>query len=139
MIRVIALCVFRHHGRILVAEGYDSVAGTSFARPIGGAIEHGETSEAAIRREIAEEIHHPVHNLHMLGVLENLFTYEGLPRHEVVFVYDAAFVDPRVYEMTTLPLHEPGWATDAYWRRPHEFDPDCPLVPDGLAALLAKT
>ena len=35
MIRVIALCVFRHHDRILVAEGRDSVAGTSFAADRG--------------------------------------------------------------------------------------------------------
>jgi ADP-ribose pyrophosphatase YjhB (NUDIX family) len=138
MIRVIALCVFRHHGRILVAEGHDSVAGTSFARPIGGAVEDGETSEEAIVREISEELDQRVDNVRLLGVLESLFTYEGRPRHEAVFVYDATFVDESVYDRTTLPVNEAGWVGGARWRLVHEFGGRCRLVPEGLAALLAK-
>lgn len=41
-IRPLAICVFRHAGRILVAEGTDEVKGETFYRPLGGAIEFGE-------------------------------------------------------------------------------------------------
>jgi 8-oxo-dGTP pyrophosphatase MutT (NUDIX family) len=136
MIRVIALCIFRHRDRILVAEGYDSVARAAFARPIGGAVEHGETSAHAIAREVAEELDHPIENLRLLGVLESLFTYEGQPRHEIAFVYDAAFVDHSLYASTELPLCEPGWSTGARWKRPDEFGEHCRLVPEGLLQLL---
>jgi hypothetical protein len=40
-IRPIAICVFRHKDRILVAEGYDPVKKQTFYRPLGGVIEFG--------------------------------------------------------------------------------------------------
>ena len=132
MVRVTALCVFRHHDRILVAEGFDSVAGTSFARATGGAVKDGEASEQAIVREIAEELGQRIENVQLLGVLESLFTYEGRPRH------DATFVDQSVYDRTTLHVSEAGWIGGAQWRHVHELGSRCRLVPEGLAALLGK-
>lgn len=35
MIRVIAVCVFRRGGRILVSDERDSVSGLRFTRPLG--------------------------------------------------------------------------------------------------------
>jgi 8-oxo-dGTP pyrophosphatase MutT (NUDIX family) len=40
----------------LVAHGHDSVKSEDFYRPLGGGIEFGELSEAALRREIKEEL-----------------------------------------------------------------------------------
>jgi NADH pyrophosphatase NudC (nudix superfamily) len=55
-IRVIAICVFRHDDKILVFEAYDTIDKKPFYRPLGGAVEFGETTETAIKREIREEI-----------------------------------------------------------------------------------
>jgi NADH pyrophosphatase NudC (nudix superfamily) len=55
-IRPLAICVFRKDGRILVAEGYDPVKDHTFYRPLGGAIEFGETSRQTVSRELMEEI-----------------------------------------------------------------------------------
>ena len=55
-IRVIAICIFRRNNRILVFEGFDAVKSSPYYRPLGGGIELGETSEAALIREIGEEI-----------------------------------------------------------------------------------
>ncbi len=134
-IRFVVLCLFRHEGRILVGEGYDGVKQEAFLRPIGGSVEFGETAEDALRREIREELQAEVTGLVRLGVLENIFTWEGTPGHEVVAVYDAHFVDPTFYEMDRLPLHEDVWGSEARWISLADRPP-IPLYPDGLLDLL---
>jgi ADP-ribose pyrophosphatase YjhB (NUDIX family) len=138
MIRVIAICVFRSGNRILVSEGFDSVKKETFARPLGGGIEAGETSSEALIREIREEIAQEIMGLQLLGVLENLFTYEGKRNHEIVFVYDAQFVDSALYDCKEIPISESGWTSPAHWRLISSFGPDCRLVPEGLEPLLNR-
>jgi len=57
-------------------------------------------------REIKEEIGLEVENLHLVGVLENIFVCEGQQGHEVVFVYDAEFVDKSLYEREEINGYE---------------------------------
>ena len=137
MIRVIAICLFRRGEEILVTEGLDTSCNRRYARPLGGGVELGETSEQTIAREIREEIGSEVRDLKLLGVLENLFELEGQQRHEVVFVYDGRFEDNSLYEMAEIPLLDGGWMTGAIWRPLHWFDEQCPLVPVGIERLLA--
>ena len=68
--------------RILVSEADDPVKQDKFYRALGGGVEFGETSLNALRREFQEEIQTDVTNIHYLGCLENLFTYNGQPGHE---------------------------------------------------------
>ena len=138
MIRPVAVCVFRRGGRVLVAEGVDPATGERFARPLGGGIEEGETSARAVEREVREEIAADVVGLRLLGVLENLFTYGGRARHEIVFVYDGRLADGRLYEAGEVAVLEAGWALPAVWRPPHAFGPGYRLVPDGLLELLDR-
>lgn len=136
-IRVIALCVFRRDGRILVFEGYDSVKHTHFFRPLGGGIEPNETSHTAVAREIKEELDLEATDFVLLGVLENIFTLDGLPKHEIVFVYDGRFVDETVYARPELHGFEANGAPlRATWRTLDSFDDDHRLVPEGLHELL---
>ncbi|MGI0491666.1 NUDIX hydrolase [Alkalinema pantanalense CENA528] len=97
-IRPIAICLFRNGQRILVSEGFDPVKQRYFCRPLGGGIEFGESSQEAIAREILEETGQAIRNIQLLGVLENRFLYNGQLGHEIVFVYDAEFVDRTLYE-----------------------------------------
>jgi 8-oxo-dGTP pyrophosphatase MutT (NUDIX family) len=137
-IRPIAICVFRNSGRILVGEAYDAVRGECFHRPVGGGIHFGETSRAAMLRELDEELGRAVADLHLLGVLENLFVCEGEQGHEVVFVYDARFVDESLYKREHLDCEEScGTPFHAVWRDLDDrADEAPPLYPDGLAELL---
>jgi ribosomal protein S18 acetylase RimI-like enzyme/ADP-ribose pyrophosphatase YjhB (NUDIX family) len=137
-IRAIAICIFRNGERILVAEGIDHVKAERFARPLGGAIEPGETSQQAVIREIGEELSQQVIDLRLLGVLENIFDYQGRPHHERVFVYDGRFEDASVYAVDELKMTEPGWDSPARWRRLNSFGAACRLVPEGLIELLAR-
>ena len=92
-IRPIAICVFHSEGRILVSRGYDSVKDSVYYRPLGGGIEFGERSRDAVVREIREELSAEVRATRILGTRENIFTLDGETGHEILWVYDAEFVD----------------------------------------------
>jgi ADP-ribose pyrophosphatase YjhB (NUDIX family) len=134
-IRLLSICVFRNGGRILVARGFDSVKNEHFLRPLGGAIEFGESAEAALRREIKEEVDAEITNPVRLGVLENVFTYEGTRGHEVLFVYDATFAEPGFYDRMRIPIREPIWDGEARWVELSAPGSE-PLYPEGLSELL---
>ncbi|MEM7351352.1 MAG: NUDIX domain-containing protein [Acidobacteriota bacterium] len=136
-IRNLAICVFRHGTRILVARGTDDVKGEAFLRPLGGAVEFGERIVDALRREIREELGVEIRDPVRLGLLENVFTYRGEPGHEIVFVFDAKFVDPDLYTRTSLPLDEPVWDGEARWIDLAEPQP-LALYPEGLLTLLEE-
>ncbi len=135
--RPLAICVFRNQGQILVSQGADPQDGRTFLRPLGGGIEFGETSAEAVVREVREELGVEVRNVQLLGVLENLFTYNGARGHEIVFVYDAAFLTPDYYQASELPAREGEVAFPAVWVRLSELGVGSPpLYPDGLLDLL---
>lgn len=139
-IRVIAICVFRHEGSILVFEAFDAVKRLPYYRPLGGGVEPGETSQAAVAREIQEELGPEVTDLRLLGVLENRFVCDGESGHEIVFVYDGRFSDESAYRMETLSMHESdGKVLPVRWRRRDWFDDYHRLVPERLGAMLADT
>lgn len=137
-IRPLAICVFTHSGRILVAEGYDPVKGETFYRPLGGAIEFGERGVDTLARELREELDADVVGLRFLGSLENIFVYNGQHGHEIVLVYDGAFADRRLYERPELAGREhDGTTFRAVWKSLDDFHNDAaPLYPDGLLALI---
>lgn len=133
-----AICVFRKEDAILVSEGFDEVKGTFYYRPIGGKIEYGETSAKAVRREILEEIEASITNLKHVGTIENIFTYNGDSGHEVVFVYEAEFIEMSFYEKASFYGQEDnGIRFKLLWKPISDFSNNiCTLVPDGLFELL---
>lgn len=137
-IRVLAIAVFREGDRILVARGVDPGTGEPFYRPLGGGVEFGERAEAALRREIAEELGGTIEEPRLLGVLENVFEYAGRAGHEIVFVFDARFSDPSWYLRPELPVTEAGTGWEPARWLPIEALSSGPerLVPHGLLALL---
>ena len=63
-----------HHA---VLKASDPSDGRTFHRLLGGGVEPGERSEEAVVREIAEELRATLLEPRLLGVLENVFTYDG--------------------------------------------------------------
>ena len=140
-IRPIVICLFRKGVRILVSDAFDYSKGDYFCRPLGGGVEFGEQSRDAMLREIREETGAEVENLRLLGVLENVFTYEGERGHELVFVYDAEFTDKSLYERGEIHAYESEIDKQfvASWRSLEEIERSgVRLVPEPLAALLAE-
>jgi ADP-ribose pyrophosphatase YjhB (NUDIX family) len=140
-IRPLVLCLFRNGDRILVSRDNDSVRGDAYYRPLGGGIEFGESGREAVVREMREELGAEVENVRWLGTLENIFTLEGEPGHEIVLVYDATFVDRSLYDREVLVGHEHeiGATFRAEWRTLEELEAGpARFVPEGLAALIAQ-
>ena len=122
-IRVLAICVFRRGTKILVARGYDSVKDDWFLRPIGGEVEFGELAAEAVKREVREELRAETTGVVQLGVLENVFTYQGKPGHEVVLVFDGQFSDECLYSQESLEIHEEDiWEGPAFWLDRHSSE-----------------
>jgi 8-oxo-dGTP pyrophosphatase MutT (NUDIX family) len=139
-IRPIAICLFRNGGRILVSEHFDTVKNDRFCRPLGGGIEFGETSADAMLREVKEELDLEIENLQLVGILENIFPFEGETWHEIVFVYDAEFVDKAHYASDEIEgyEHEVDVRFKAKWLNLSEVhNHPARLVPEQLLELLA--
>lgn len=136
-IRAVAVCVFRHEDRVLVADACDGVTGQRFMRPLGGEIEFGERAVEALERGIREKIQADIEQSVLLGVLENIFVYEGVPRHQIVFVFDARFLDASFYERDQIPVAEDIWVGPARWVTLSALGSESlPLYPKGLLELL---
>ena len=137
-IRPLALVVFRREdGAILVARGFDRVKQQRFYRPIGGGIEFGERAVEAARREVMEEIGAAIDGLRFLATFENLFVFEGQAGHELVWMYEAAFVDRSFYEREYVVGQESGGTFPVEWVPLRVFTAgEAPLYPDGLLELL---
>lgn len=138
-IRPLAICLFRHKERILVAEGYNPVKKETFYRPLGGGIEFGEYSEQTIHRELMEEIGAEVCELRYLGTLENVYVFNGTPGHEIVQVFDGSLKDVRLYDQTVIVGQEVDIEDTfrAVWKRIDEFgEGKAILYPTGLLEML---
>ncbi|ACC83792.1 NUDIX hydrolase [Nostoc punctiforme] len=105
-IRVIALGLIRDGERIFVSEGYDPVKQETFYRALGGGVDFGETSHAALKREFQEEIQAELTNIKYLGCIESLFTFNGKQGHEIVQLYQCDFVDSKFYQLESLIFSE---------------------------------
>lgn len=140
MIRPIALCVVRDGERLFVSEASDPSTDELFYRPLGGGIEFGERSADAVVRELREEIGAELIDVRCLGIIENVFTYNGETGHEIVVVYEAGFVDHSLRQQERVH----GWdgvhnkdPLVAVWKPLQWFvDERAPLYPDGLLELL---
>jgi ADP-ribose pyrophosphatase YjhB (NUDIX family) len=120
-------------GALLVSE-YTGPDAPPFHRLIGGHVELMEKAADTIHREFAEELAQAVTDVHLLGVLENMFTWRGRDQHEIVFIYTARFEDPAAYQITEQRvLDDDRGYTRVIWRPASAASP--PLYPDGVTQL----
>ena len=92
-IRPIVLGLAVKDNKLLVSEGFDNVKKQTFYRCLGGGIEFLEKSTDALKREFKEEINIDIVIKDLLGISENIFTYEGKNAHELVFYYNINILD----------------------------------------------
>jgi ADP-ribose pyrophosphatase YjhB (NUDIX family) len=138
-IRLKALGVFKHENRFLFSKHYDATHQDYFVRPLGGTVEFGEQSKDTLHREIQEEINAAITEVQLLQVIEDMFEHHGKPFHDVVFLYQARFVDEAIYQQSQITCEESdGIVYEAYWLSLEEIkEKQYRIVPQGLEAILA--
>lgn len=106
-IRPMVLTLVQRNHEILVFRGQHLVNGQPHYRPLGGGLDFGEYSKDAVAREMMEEINIPLKNIEFLEVIESLFTsFEGIPRHHVIFLYRAEFANEADYKTEKFEIIE---------------------------------
>lgn len=89
-IRFRAAAVFLVENHILAHEVSNMDDGRKRFIPPGGGIHYGETSLAAVMREVWEELGWEIDDAESLGAFESVHSINGIKEHEVSFVYRAA-------------------------------------------------
>ncbi|MBR8828277.1 MAG: NUDIX domain-containing protein [Gomphosphaeria aponina SAG 52.96 = DSM 107014] len=114
-IRVLVLGLIKEGDRTFLTQGFDSVTGETFYRAMGGGVEFGETSRAALEREFLEEINAAITNIKYLGCLESIFVHQGKKGQEIIQLYECDFVDRKFYETEQINFNEGKRAKTALW------------------------
>ncbi|WP_026735344.1 NUDIX hydrolase [Fischerella sp. PCC 9605] len=136
-IRMLALGLIRDGERIFLSQGYDPHKQETFYRAMGGGIDFGETSLTALQREFQEEIQAELTNIHYLGCIESIFTYNCLPGHEIIQLYQCDFVDPKFYQLEKIVFAEGKRQKTALWVDISRFKSgELKLVPEQFLGFL---
>lgn len=136
-IRTVSLCVIRRRDEFLLEETFDQVTNKTYYRPVGGTVEIGENSKHTVIREVKEEINADITDPKLLGVIENIFTYQDQIGHEIDFIYEAELMDSKLYNNEKIKGIEGTTPYNAVWK-PLKFfnNNNVKLVPEGLSTLL---
>ncbi|WP_170469884.1 NUDIX hydrolase [Ruegeria arenilitoris] len=138
-IRVKAIGLLWQGHRLLVADVHDDSNILKGVRPLGGSVEFGETWQDGLKREFREELGVEIEISSAPLVLENIYTHEGAPGHEIIFAADVTLAHSE--ELPDAPItfrEDNGIVSTANWRDIHTLDTsDGPqLFPNGLKQLL---
>jgi ADP-ribose pyrophosphatase YjhB (NUDIX family) len=141
-IRTQALGLIRRGDRILVERCYDRVKDEWFCRLLGGTVEFGEKASDTVRRELFEELGAEADVGPLVATIENVFTFEGEPGHEICLVYECSLRDERLYELDEWEAEETtpeGPLTHAIaWKPVESFRIDGEILyPEELPGLLS--
>jgi len=136
IVKAMALIRRPRDGALLVSEHTDP-AEAPFHRPLGGHVDFGEYALNTVHREFLEEIGQSLTGVRLLGVLENIFPWNGATQHEIVFMFAASLADPAAYEIAEqYILDQVDKPTRVIWRASGATSP--PLYPAGTELLVAE-
>jgi len=124
---------------LLVAEVEESGGRVKGVRPLGGSIEFGETREAALVREIAEELGCEATVSGPWHAFENLYEHEGAQGHEFIFAAAVRLGDAEIYRRDRFHyLEHEGTRCCAAWLDPLDLPPGVELYPTGLLQAIER-
>jgi ADP-ribose pyrophosphatase YjhB (NUDIX family) len=134
-IRPIAVAIIQRGNKIFAGGGYDESKQQQFYRLMGGGIKFRETALKALKREFREEFGTELANIKLLGIKENIFTFNGQYGHEIAYIFSADFQDEKMYEDKNYPVLDRVSAGYAQWL---EYDDDLLVYPQGVEEYIKK-
>ena len=118
---------------LLVAEVEESDGRVKGVRPLGGSIDFGETREAALAREFAEELGCEISVIGPWHGFENIYQHEGRTGHEFLFAATIRLGDDALYRRDRFHfLEHEGTRCCAVWLDPLDLPDGVELYPTGL-------
>lgn len=94
--------IIRKDEKVLFHHGI----GKEVATLIGGRVEAGENSIEALQREVYEEIGMRTKYVKPVALIENFFTRDGNPYHEILMIHELKFENKEDYQKDILPIEE---------------------------------
>jgi 8-oxo-dGTP pyrophosphatase MutT (NUDIX family) len=125
--------------QLLVAEIEDSRGRVKGVRPLGGSVEFGETREAALAREFAEELRCEIAVMGPWHAFENIYRHEGNTGHEFIFAANIRLGDEALYRRDRFDfLEHEGPRCRAAWLDPLDLAPGVELYPHALRGAIEQ-
>lgn len=105
---------------------------------LGGRVKIGEASEETVKREILEELGKEICITGYIATIENLFEMKGKQYHEIMFVYQADFVNQEdKQEIKTMNNQEGEKYLQYEWIKKEDLH-KIPLKPEKMKDILSK-
>ncbi|MDV4154200.1 NUDIX domain-containing protein [Rhizobium brockwellii] len=139
-IRVKVIGLAWRKDQLLAAEVEDDSGRIKGVRPLGGAIEFGESREEALHREFTEELETDIRIVGPWHLLENIYEHHGAIGHEFIFAADIELANASLYERDEIHYSEldETAATARWFGRDSLRDVGIDLYPTGLDRLLSR-
>lgn len=85
-----------------------------------------------------EELRLDINVTGYVDMIENIFTWEGIPGHEIILIYEAEFSDKSVYDKTHFDIHDiKDESVKVFWKKISDFwEKKDILYPVGLKEIL---
>ena len=99
-----------------------------YHRLIGGGVDLGESATDAIVREVGEELGAAIDDLAFMAAVENIFRFDGVLGHEIVFIYSGR-LDPQPASTDATLTESDGSVVSVVWRPFDDADKSVPLYP----------
>jgi 8-oxo-dGTP pyrophosphatase MutT (NUDIX family) len=124
-------------GELLTAEVEDDSGRVKGLRPLGGAVEFGETREEALCREFAEELGCTIALSGPWHAFESIYEHEGVVGHEFIFAANIRLGDQSLYARDAISFAEQDLVPcRAVWISPAALPGGVELYPVQLARMI---
>lgn len=88
----------------------------------GGRVKVGESSIKTLKREFIEEMKKDININDFIGLVENFFEYNEKKYHEIMFLFNAEFVDNDLYNVEKITGLEENGKIEFIWKSISELE-----------------